>query len=126
MDRLYDFQGTGQTDPSLDPTLAKTLKQRCPIAGTVDRAVNLDQNITSSNVIDKSFYNQLLLKKGILEIDQNLASHILTKKTVSSLATGAIDFQARFGEAMIKMGSLQVLTGVKGEIRRNCRVVNKH
>ncbi|CAM8879266.1 unnamed protein product [Rhodiola kirilowii] len=126
MERLYDYKNTGQPDPSLDQALAKTLRQRCPLSATVDRSVNLDQNNSSSNTMDKSIYSQLLLKKGILELDQNLASHFLTRKNVSSLASGAVDFQARFGQAMIKMGAIQVLTGTKGEIRiKTCRAVNK-
>jgi peroxidase len=33
-------------------------------------------------------------------------------------------FATRFGEAMVRMGAIQVLTGGDGQIRTNCRVVN--
>ncbi|KAL9661857.1 hypothetical protein QQ045_026685 [Rhodiola kirilowii] len=124
-DRLYDFKNSGRPDPSMDPVLARTLRQRCPETAAVDKSVNLDQNIASSNVVDKSFYSQLQLKRGILEVDQNLASHFLTRRNVSALATGAVDFQAKFGKTLIKMGAMQVLTGQKGEIRKTCRAVNR-
>uniref|UniRef100_A0A7N0RFI7 Peroxidase n=1 Tax=Kalanchoe fedtschenkoi TaxID=63787 RepID=A0A7N0RFI7_KALFE len=124
-DRLYDFQNTGRPDPSMDPALARALRRTCPQAATVDSPVNLDQNVSSSNTVDASFYRQLQLRRGILEIDQNLASDVLTRQSVSALASGAVDFQASFGKAMIKMGSIGVLTGQKGEIRKSCRAINR-
>ncbi|CAM8879265.1 unnamed protein product [Rhodiola kirilowii] len=123
--RLYNFQNTGRTDPSLDLALASQLKQTCPQTQTVDNSINLDQNISSSNTVDNSFYNQILVKRGVLQIDQAIALDSLTRPTVSSLATGAIDFQTRFGQAMVKMGAIQVLSGKKGEIRRSCRATNR-
>ncbi|CAM8970261.1 unnamed protein product [Rhodiola kirilowii] len=123
--RLYNFQNTGQTDPSLDLALASQLKQTCPQTQTVDNSINLDQNISSSNTVDNSFYNQILLKRGVLQIDEAIALDSLTRPTVSSLATGAIDFQTRFGQAMVKMGAIQVLSGKRGQIRRSCRAINR-
>ncbi|KAK4409087.1 Peroxidase 60 [Sesamum angolense] len=43
--------------------------------------------------------------------------------TVTAIANG-FDFSTRFGQAMIKLGAVQVLTGKQGEIRLSCRATN--
>lgn len=62
-------------------------------------------------------------RRGILEIDQQLALNPLTKDLVSNVAFG-FDFSYKFGQAMINMGRIQVLTGSQGEIRKRCGAVN--
>ncbi|KAL1557607.1 peroxidase [Salvia divinorum] len=124
MDRLYNFRGTGKPDPSMDVTLRMTLVVRCPPNAKVDNNVNLDQNSTSSMVVDNSYYKQIVKRRGILQIDQDLALDPLSKPTVEAIASGS-DFNARFGQAMVKLGGVQVLTGTQGEIRHSCRAVNK-
>lgn len=125
--RLYNFQNTGKPDPTMDPALLNTLRKNCPQNSAGSTApINLDQNWKSSMVVDDSFYKQIMLKRGILQIDQELALDPLTRTTVSSIVNGKLDFSRKFGEAMIKLGSVQVLTGNKGEIRKSCRLVNKN
>lgn len=78
-------------------------------------------------IVDKSFYEQLVKKRGILEIDQRLATNAKTYPVVKQLAEGSVDFFARkFGEAMVKLGRVDVITNdfFEGEIRRSCRAVN--
>ncbi|KAJ0605765.1 putative peroxidase [Helianthus annuus] len=122
-DRLYNFQNSGKPDPTMDATLVASLRNRCAQNATVDRTVNLDQNPLSSKVIDKSFYNQIMLRRGILQIDQQLALDGLTKSKVAAIASSS-DFNTKFGQAMVKMGAIQVLTGTQGEIRKSCRAIN--
>ncbi|KAA8518345.1 hypothetical protein F0562_015772 [Nyssa sinensis] len=73
-DRLSNFQGTQKPDPSMDPTLAAKLLKTC---GTKSRPLNADPTVfldqNTSFVVDNQFYNQILLKRGILQIDQELA-----------------------------------------------------
>ncbi|CAN1171337.1 Peroxidase 44 [Linum perenne] len=71
-----------------------------------------------------SYYQQLLRRNGVLQVDQDLASHPLTGFIVSGIANRA-DFSARFGQAMVNLGAVDVLTGQQGQIRKSCRVVNK-
>lgn len=73
--------------------------------------------------MDNSFYKQILMRRGILEIDQNLAEDRLSKSTVQAIASSS-DFNTKFGQAMVKMSGIQVLTGNQGEIRRKCNAVN--
>ncbi|KAI3523253.1 hypothetical protein L1887_01313 [Cichorium endivia] len=122
-DRLYNFQNTGKADPTMDLALLASLRRTCPQNATVDGKANLDQNPFSSGVVDKSFYSQIMLRRGVLQIDQQLAVDGLSKSTVAAIA-GSSDFTTKFGQAMVKLGATQVLTGTQGEIRKSCRSVN--
>ncbi|XP_027069855.1 peroxidase 60-like [Coffea arabica] len=123
-DRLYNFQNSGQPDNTMSPLLRFFLRIRCPQNATVDNTVNLDQNPLSSLIVDNSYYKQTKLNRGILQIDQQLALDPLTKDIVTAIAT-RFDFSTKFGQAMVKMGAVEVLTGSQGEIRSSCRAVNK-
>ncbi|GJY54595.1 peroxidase 60-like protein [Tanacetum coccineum] len=123
-DRLYNFRNTGRPDPTLNATLLPTLMQTCPQNSAVDRVVNLDQNPSSSRTMDNSFYKQIMMRRGILEIDQQLAEDRLSKSTVKAIASSS-DFNTKFGQAMVKLGGIQVLTGKQGEIRQKCNAVNR-
>ncbi|CAA2998030.1 peroxidase 44-like [Olea europaea subsp. europaea] len=124
-DRLSNFQGTGKPDQTMNPALAARLLRTC---GTASRPLNrdptvfLDQN--TSFTFDNQFYNQLRSKKGILQIDQQLALDRSSAPIVSSFASNPNAFQQNFASAMIKMANIQVLGGKAGEIRKNCRVFN--
>ncbi|KAI3823325.1 hypothetical protein L1987_04760 [Smallanthus sonchifolius] len=122
-DRLYNFQNMGKPDPTMDLGLLTSLRKTCAQNATVDRTVNLDQNPLSSKVIDKSFYSQIMLRRGVLQTDQELALDPLNKSKVAAVAASS-DFNTKFGQAMVKMGAMQVLTGTQGEIRQSCRSIN--
>ncbi|URE15701.1 peroxidase [Musa troglodytarum] len=114
--RLYNYNGT-------DPAFVAMLRKRCPQTSAVDNSVFLDNGTPST--VDNSYYKQLLAKRGVLKVDQNLAMDAATNGTVKSLASGSLSFPSLFGNAMVKMGSIQVLTGAQGQIRKSCRAVNK-
>ncbi|KAF9625351.1 hypothetical protein IFM89_021739 [Coptis chinensis] len=52
------------------------------------------------------------MNRGILQIDQELALDSLTKNVVTSLANGT-GFPAQFAAAMVKLGTVEVLTDVR-------------
>ncbi|KAF3962381.1 hypothetical protein CMV_013102 [Castanea mollissima] len=104
----------------MDPTLVAKLNKTC--APNVSATVFLDHNTFFS--FDNEFYNQILLKRGILQLDQELALDNSTASTVSGFASNGIRFQNNFAKAMVKLGSIEVLVGKAGEIRNNCRVFN--
>lgn len=124
-DRLSNFQGTGKPDPTMDPGLASRLLKTC---GTASRPLNRDPTVFldqgTSFTVDNQFYNQTVFKRGILQIDQELALDRSTAPIVSSFARNGVAFQQNFVNAMIKMSKIQVLVGSAGEIRKNCRVFN--
>jgi peroxidase len=119
-DRLTNFQGTGKPDPSMDSALVNQLAQTC--SAGADPTVFLDQG--TNFVVDNQYYKQLLAKKGILQIDQELATDKSSSGIVSNLASNSAGFRNSFAAAMVKMGRVDVLTGTAGNIRKNCRVFN--
>jgi peroxidase len=124
-DRLYNFQNTNKPDPSMDPKLAQELRGKCPDKSTFDGTVNLDQDFFSSNVVDGSFYRQIQSSRGILQIDQQIATDEKTSEIVRGLAKGNGDeFFVRFGQAMARLGSVRVKDKNNGEIRKSCRSCN--
>ena len=119
-DRLSNFEGTGAADPSMDSRLVSKLIKVCRTGS--NPKTFLDQN--TSSVFDNEFYNQIQLKKGILQFDQELALDSTTAGFVSGFASNRFSFSRSFADAMVKMSRIEVLSGKTGEIRRNCRVFN--
>jgi len=120
---LYNFSGTGRQDPSMAPSLVESLKSICPEASAGQgNTIALDQG--SEFVFDKSYYKQLEKNHGILQIDQELTHDPTTSSIVKSLAGPASRFGSSFGQAMVKMGKIGVLTGSQGEIRKVCSQIN--
>lgn len=113
-------------DPTIEPTLAGNLRAKCPPYPNTSMddniTVKLDQNSFVS-LLDNSYFIQALSNRGILRIDQELAMHPITRPIVMTLARD-LNFPARFGAAMVRLGSTQVLTGAQGEIRASCRTTN--
>ncbi|CAL0322835.1 unnamed protein product [Lupinus luteus] len=108
-------------DTNLDIDLAAKLKKTC--AKNNASPVFLDQS--TPFVFDNQFYKQILLKRGVLFIDSQLALDPSSRGLVSTFASNGDNFQQRFADAMIKMGNIGVLVNNDGEIRNNCRVFNR-
>ncbi|KAL8162730.1 hypothetical protein V2J09_014219 [Rumex salicifolius] len=124
-DRLYNFNGSGKIDPSMNPSLVPFLKNTCPINGNGGNSVFLDQSsANSANIVDNGFFNAIKAGKGILQIDQMIALDGSTKSIVSKYAASNGLFQVRFGQAMVKLGRIGVLTGNRGTVRKSCRIAN--
>lgn len=118
--RLSNYEGSGAPDPSMDPALIAKLNMTC--ARNAGATAFLDQS--TSFAMDNQFFKQILLRKGVLQIDQELALDNSTARFVSGFASNGVVFHQSFAKAMIKLGSVQVLVGKAGEIRKNCRVFN--
>lgn len=106
--------------------LLVALRLKCPQNATVDNTDNLDQGLLSSTIVDNSYHQQIVLNNGILRIDQQLALDPLTKSRVAAIYSHFFDFSTRSGQAMVKLGGVQVLTSTQGEIRNSCNVINWH
>ncbi|WOL10243.1 peroxidase 5-like [Canna indica] len=125
--RLYNFAPGLPQDPSLDPGFAAYLKSRCP-PSTVD--VNSTDPTTvwldgvTPKKLDNQYYKNLLEHKGVLFSDQTLQTSPMTAGLVSFDADQGEAWAEKFGMAMMKMSSIDVLTGSQGEIRKICWVPN--
>ncbi|CAJ1958241.1 unnamed protein product [Sphenostylis stenocarpa] len=120
MDRIYNFNGTGKPDPSLNVYFLKLLRKRCQ---RVSDLVHLDV-ITPRN-FDTIYYTNLMKKVGLLSTDQSLFSDARTAPFVEAFATQPFLFTSQFSVSMVKLGNVQVLTTPnEGEIRVNCNHVN--
>ncbi|KAL6204002.1 hypothetical protein ACLB2K_021272 [Fragaria x ananassa] len=122
--RLYNFNGTGSPDPSIDTTYLGTLQQTCPNGGDGGTLANLDP--TTPNGFDKNYFTNLQNKQGLLQTDQELfsTSGADTVSIVDRFANSESDFFDSFAKSMISMGNIKVLTGSDGEIRTDCKRVN--
>ncbi|KQJ81435.1 peroxidase 72 [Brachypodium distachyon] len=124
--RLYNQNDDGwrRPDPTLNPVYAAKLKGRCPRSGG-------DQNLFALDPVgqfrfDNQYYKNILALKGLLSSDEALLtqSHETMKLVKSYAANNGLFFQ-QFAKSMVKMGNISPLTGFNGEIRKNCRRVNR-
>ncbi|KAL3749346.1 hypothetical protein ACJRO7_010454 [Eucalyptus globulus] len=122
--RLYNFTGKGgkgDQDPSLNPTYASQLKAQCKTLSDTATTVAMDPGSPLS--FDNHYYTALNQKQGLFQSDAAL----LTNKESSKIVNELLDqdsFFTKFGESMKRMGTVQVLTGSDGEIRKKCNVIN--
>ncbi|XP_028808610.1 peroxidase A2-like [Neltuma alba] len=122
--RLFNFNGSGNPDPTLNTTYLATLQQNCPQNGNGSTLNNLDPS--SPNTFDNNYYKNLLMNRGLLQSDQELFSTngSSTVSIVNNFANNQTAFFQAFAQSMINMGNISPLTGSQGEIRSNCRKVN--
>ncbi|KAK3150974.1 hypothetical protein QOZ80_3AG0240030 [Eleusine coracana subsp. coracana] len=123
--RLSNFSATSSVDPTLDASLASSLQSLCQ-GGDGNQTAALDVN--SADAFDNHYFQNLAGQKGLLASDQGLFSGSganATKALVQAYSASKERFFCDFGRAMVKMGNISPLTGSAGQIRTNCRAVNK-
>lgn len=123
--RLYNFNSTTSQDPTLDPNYVNQLKAECPQSST-DPNLVVPMDPPSPAISDVSYYRGVLANRGLFTSDQTLLSTPQTQAQVVQNAQNLFGWQSKFANAMVKMGTIGVLTGdnTAGEIRVNCRVIN--
>ncbi|KAK1290480.1 Peroxidase 5 [Acorus calamus] len=122
--RLYSFNSTYPQDPSMNKGFAAFLKTKCPINGGSNGDPTMPLDVVSPNRLDVRYYKNLRNHKGLFTSDQSLWSDPSTAYMVKENANNRVGWASKFGPAMVKMSSIQMLTGNQGEIRMNCRMVN--
>ncbi|KAK9948522.1 hypothetical protein M0R45_004093 [Rubus argutus] len=121
--RLYNQTGRGLADFTLDQSYAAQLRNGCPRSGGDQNLFFLD--FVSPTKFDNSYFKNLLASKGLLNSDQILVTKSqVAKQLVQQYAQNNQLFLEQFATSMIKMGNISPLTGLRGEIRKNCRKVN--
>ncbi|KAK1353515.1 Peroxidase [Heracleum sosnowskyi] len=123
--RLYNFSGTGQPDPTISKSYLKTLQSNCPQTGNGFALSNLDP--VTNNTFDNQYFTNLQNHMGLLSSDQELFSttNASSIDIVNTYSRDQTTFFQHFVKSMIKMGNISPLTGKKGQVRLNCRKVNK-
>ncbi|KAH7519063.1 hypothetical protein JRO89_XSUnG0144000 [Xanthoceras sorbifolium] len=122
VDRLYPT-----ADPTLDADYAVYLKGRCPTPTPDPKAVEYARNDRETPMIlDNMYYNNILNHKGLLAVDQQLASDPRTAPYVQQMAADNDYFHVQFSRAIVLLSENSPLTGDQGEIRKDCRYVNSN
>ncbi|KAG6752837.1 hypothetical protein POTOM_042876 [Populus tomentosa] len=119
--RLYNFSGKGDQDPSLNSTYAAFLKTKCQSLS--DRTTTVEMDPGSSQNFDASYFVILQQQKGLFQSDAALLTDKTSKKIVGELLE-LTDFLKEFSQSMKRMGAIGVLAGNSGEIRKKCGVIN--
>ncbi|KAF4394437.1 hypothetical protein G4B88_018587 [Cannabis sativa] len=120
--RLYNFTGKGDADPSLDPNYAATLRKKC---GPTDFTTRVEMDPGSFKSFDNDYYTIVAKRRGLFQSDAALLDDPNTKSYVKEQATSQKpSFAKDFAVSMVKMGKIGVLTGNSGEIRKHCAFVN--
>ncbi|KAL6502509.1 hypothetical protein OROHE_024514 [Orobanche hederae] len=126
MGRLYDFNRTGKPDPCLAPSLLSSLRETCgkDDGKSAFNLVPLDPKSESN--FDNKYYTNILKNEGLLQSDQILMSARETAALVEHYSKDLHGFLNDFAESMVKLGSLDVITGGGGggEVRQHCGCVN--
>ncbi|XP_068659933.1 peroxidase 5-like [Aristolochia californica] len=126
-DRLFSFNETHKQDPWMHSGLASHLQAKCrrtEQGGEGNRNPTANLDVVTPNHLDNRYYQNLMKQKGVLTSDQTLFNSPSTAKLVQYNAKHPAAWAAKYAAAMVRMGSIDVLTGTQGEIRKNCRAVN--
>ncbi|KAK3226479.1 hypothetical protein Dsin_006341 [Dipteronia sinensis] len=120
VDRLYPT-----VDTTLDADYAVYLKGRCPTPNPDPKQVEYARNDRETPMIlDNMYYKNILNHKGLLGIDQQLASDPRTAPYVQKMADDNDYFREQFSRAIVLLSENSPLTEEQGEIRKDCRYVN--
>lgn len=122
--RLYNFSGKGDQDPSLDSFYATNLKKnKCKTANDTTTIVEMDPG--SFRTFDLGYYKHLLQRRGLFQSDAALSTTPATKSAIIQLLNNPLEaFFKEFALSMEKMGRIGIKTGSAGEIRKHCALVN--
>ncbi|WCJ22361.1 Peroxidase superfamily protein [Euphorbia peplus] len=122
--RLYNFNGTGRPDPTLNATYLANLQKSCPQNGSSSALANLDPS--TPDAFDNKYFANLKNNRGLLQADQEIFSTAgaPTIAFVNTFSSNQTAFFESFARSMINMGNIKPLTGTNGQIRANCRRIN--
>ncbi|XP_023533674.1 lignin-forming anionic peroxidase-like [Cucurbita pepo subsp. pepo] len=120
--RCFFFKNRIYNQSNIDAGFAKIRRQKCPASDGNSNLAPLD--LVTPNSFDNNYFKNLIQKKGLLETDQILFSGGPTDNIVIEYSRDPTAFKSDFATAMIKMGDIQPLIGMEGQIRNICSAVN--
>ncbi|KAM0876599.1 hypothetical protein ACQ4PT_036084 [Festuca glaucescens] len=110
----------------INTALAGILRRQCPANPTPANDPTVHQDVVTPNALDNQYYKNVLAHKVLFTSDAALLTTPATTQMVLDNANIRGMWEGKFKKAMVKMGAIGVKTGNQGEIRRNCRVVNRY
>lgn len=119
--RLYNFTGKNDADPSMDPNYVAQLKTKCK---PNDATTIVEMDPGSAKKFDVDYYTLVSKRRGLFQSDAALLTDSTTNAYVQLQRTSKSTFAKDFGVSMVNMGNIGVLTGNSGEIRKKCYLVN--
>jgi peroxidase len=117
--RLYNFTGKGDMDPSLDKSYADELKTKCKTLADSTTIVGMDPG--SAVTFDSHYFSNLKSHRGLFQSDAALLTDSISKNIVEKQLKENSFFD-NFRNSIQKMGEIGVLTGSAGEIRKHCKM----
>ncbi|KAJ9554930.1 hypothetical protein OSB04_009544 [Centaurea solstitialis] len=122
VDRLYPT-----VDPTLDPSYAEYLKRRCPHRQPDPDAVEYARNdLQTPMILDNMYYKNIMNNKGLLLVDQQLVSNPATSSFVEKMAADNSYFHDQFAKALLTLSENNPTSEEEGEVRKDCRFVNRN
>ncbi|VAH43328.1 unnamed protein product [Triticum turgidum subsp. durum] len=121
-DRLQPPANDNSTT-SMNATYASKLTQDCP-AGS-DPTV--PQDYKTPDVLDSQYYRNVIDRKVLFTSDATLMTSPKTKDLVEKYTYSFFGYSIwykHFGDAMVKMGNIEVKNSTSGQIRNKCGFVN--
>ncbi|KAH9314598.1 hypothetical protein KI387_023225, partial [Taxus chinensis] len=115
--RLFNFNSTSGSDPTIEQSLLADLKSKCP-NGSSDSNTLAPLDPVTQNTFDNTYFKNLQNNKGLLQSDQALFSNASTAAYVNYYSNYPYAFVMDFRVSMMKLANVSVLTGSDGEIRK--------
>ncbi|KAI3928844.1 hypothetical protein MKW98_024445, partial [Papaver atlanticum] len=106
-DRISNFSGTGQADPSIEREFNNTMIIRC---NNNSAFIDLEKDGALETGFGKHYYQSLIQNKSVLRYDQQMMSEERTATWVRAYASNNFLFIKDFSNAMIKLSNNAVLT----------------
>ncbi|KAD3640931.1 hypothetical protein E3N88_30154 [Mikania micrantha] len=121
--RLFNFNGSGGPDPSLDASFASGLQTTCPNQDDSDTKLIPLDSVTKMK-FDNIFFKNLVNNYGVLASDQALMSDKRTAALVLQYSKYPSLFAKDFGDSMVKLSNVGIITGQNGQVRDKCNHAN--
>uniref|UniRef100_A0ACD6AEN1 Uncharacterized protein n=1 Tax=Avena sativa TaxID=4498 RepID=A0ACD6AEN1_AVESA len=110
---------------NMNAALSALLQTKCPLAPNFTNDPTVVQDIVTPDQMDNQYYKNLRKRNVLFRSDAELLASSLTSRKVLQNALFPEVWERKFARAMVKMSAIEIKTAANGEIRKNCRVVNK-
>jgi len=111
-------------DTNINKQFVNTLRSNCSATPGASDTNLAPLDTTTQLTFDNAYFGNLVKKKGLLHLEQELFNGGSQDALVQQYSTSPTLFASDFVTAMIKMGNISPLTGTAGQIRANCGKVN--